>query len=100
VGSISDTITLHRRSPRKRAATRKSRLRIESAWARSCRAPYDPPGHNENGDQDRVAPVFRVGSDHDDQRESRYDQENVSDQGQEVIADTAHVGGGYAEDHR
>ena len=38
VGMISTTMMYKRRSPRTRAASRKSRLRSDRAWARSCRA--------------------------------------------------------------
>ena len=43
MGSSSKTMMYNDRSPRTRADSRKSRLRSDSAWARSWFAPYDQP---------------------------------------------------------
>ena len=43
VGRISTAMMYDRRSPRTLADSRKSRRRSDSAWTRSCRAPYDQP---------------------------------------------------------
>ena len=102
-GRISKPMIRQLRSPVTRADSTKSRLRSDSVWARSTRAPEaQPVMRDDQADQHvvRAAPARQEADDHDQQRQRGHDQEDVGQHRQQVVGQAAEVAGRHAEDHR